>query len=391
MIKLLPKIFIKDYKNIHDPKVRNNYGKLAGIVGIITNVLLSIIKIIAGVLSLSMAIIADGLNNLSDALGSIITFIGFKMAAKPADRDHPFGHQRIEYVTGLIISFLVLFIGASLFKTGFEKIIKPTDLLISKFLLIFLGFSILLKVWQYLYYRRSGKLINSKALLTAAVDSLNDVITTTAVVISLLVTNFFELNIDGYMTVVVAIFILIGGVKLVKETISPLIGEAPDAKFIEKVCYDILSFRGVLGYHDLVVHTYGPGKTFITVHVEVDAANNVLESHNLIDSIERYINDKYQTNLVIHMDPVETKDEYTLTIKKQFEEIVKSIDPVLNFHDFRIVKGSNNINVIFDLEVPDYFEIHEKDLIDKINKKAKRINPKFNLIIIIDVIFTDYE
>ncbi|HHW99710.1 MAG TPA: cation transporter [Acholeplasmataceae bacterium] len=391
MIKLLPKIFIKDYKNIHDPKVRNNYGKLAGIVGIITNVLLSIIKIIAGVLSLSMAIIADGLNNLSDALGSIITFIGFKMAAKPADRDHPFGHQRIEYVTGLIISFLVLFIGASLFKTGIEKIIKPTDLLISKFLLIFLGFSILLKVWQYLYYRRSGKLINSKALLTAAVDSLNDVITTTAVVISLLVTNFFELNIDGYMTVVVAIFILIGGVKLVKETISPLIGEAPDAKFIEKVCYDILSFRGVLGYHDLVVHTYGPGKTFITVHVEVDAANNVLESHNLIDSIERYINDKYQTNLVIHMDPVETKDEYTLTIKKQFEEIVKSIDPVLNFHDFRIVKGSNNINVIFDLEVPDYFEIHEKDLIDKINKKAKRINPKFNLIIIIDVIFTDYE
>lgn len=391
MIKLLPKIFIKDYKNIHDPKVRNNYGKLAGIVGIITNVLLSIIKIIAGVLSLSMAIIADGLNNLSDALGSIITFIGFKMAAKPADRDHPFGHQRIEYVTGLIISFLVLFIGASLFKTGIEKIIKPTDLLISKFLLIFLGFSILLKVWQYLYYRRSGKLINSKALLTAAVDSLNDVITTTAVVISLLVTNFFELNIDGYMTVVVAIFILIGGVKLVKETISPLIGEAPDAKFIEKVCYDILSFRGVLGYHDLVVHTYGPGKTFITVHVEVDAANNVLESHNLIDSIERYINDKYQTNLVIHMDPVETKDEYTLTIKKQFEEIVKSIAPVLNFHDFRIVKGSNNINVIFDLEVPDYFEIHEKDLIDKINKKAKRINPKFNLIIIIDVIFTDYE
>lgn len=391
MIKLLPKIFIKDYKNIHDPKVRNNYGKLAGIVGIITNVLLSIIKIIAGVLSLSMAIIADGLNNLSDALGSIITFIGFKMAAKPADRDHPFGHQRIEYVTGLIISFLVLFIGASLFKTGIEKIIKPTDLLISKFLLIFLGFSILLKVWQYLYYRRSGKLINSKALLTAAVDSLNDVITTTAVVISLLITNFFELNIDGYMTVVVAIFILIGGVKLVKETISPLIGEAPDAKFIEKVCYDILSFRGVLGYHDLVVHTYGPGKTFITVHVEVDAANNVLESHNLIDSIERYINDKYQTNLVIHMDPVETKDEYTLTIKKQFEEIVKSIDPVLNFHDFRIVKGSNNINVIFDLEVPDYFEIHEKDLIDKINKKAKRINPKFNLIIIIDVIFTDYE
>ncbi len=338
-----------------------------------------------------MAIIADGLNNLSDALGSIITFIGFKMAAKPADRDHPFGHQRIEYVTGLIISFLVLFIGASLFKTGIEKIIKPTDLLISKFLLIFLGFSILLKVWQYLYYRRSGKLINSKALLTAAVDSLNDVITTTAVVISLLVTNFFELNIDGYMTVVVAIFILIGGVKLVKETISPLIGEAPDAKFIEKVCYDILSFRGVLGYHDLVVHTYGPGKTFITVHVEVDAANNVLESHNLIDSIEHYINDKYQTNLVIHMDPVETKDEYTLTIKKQFEEIVKSIDPVLNFHDFRIVKGSNNINVIFDLEVPDYFEIHEKDLIDKINKKAKRINPKFNLIIIIDVIFTDYE
>lgn len=391
MIKLLPKIFIKDYKNINDPKVRNNYGKLAGIVGIITNVLLSIIKIIAGVLSLSMAIIADGLNNLSDALGSIITFIGFKMAAKPADRDHPFGHQRIEYVTGLIISFLVLFIGASLFKTGIEKIIKPTDLLISKFLLIFLGFSILLKVWQYLYYRRSGKLINSKALLTAAVDSLNDVITTTAVVISLLVTNFFELNIDGYMTVVVSIFILIGGVKLVKETISPLIGEAPDAKFIEKVCYDILSFRGVLGYHDLVVHTYGPGKTFITVHVEVDAANNVLESHNLIDSIERYINDKYQTNLVIHMDPVETKDEYTLTIKKQFEEIVKSIDPVLNFHDFRIVKGSNNINVIFDLEVPDYFEIHEKDLIDKINKKAKRINPKFNLIIIIDVIFTDYE
>lgn len=391
MIKLLPKLFIKNYKNVHDPIVRNNYGKLAGIVGIITNLLLSITKILIGIISLSMAILADGLNNLSDSLSSIMTYIGFKIASKPADKHHPYGHQRFEYLTGLIVSIFIIIVGSTLLKSGIEKIIKPEDLKISTLTMILLGLSILIKVWQFFFYRINGKLIGSQALIATSSDSFNDVITTFVVLVCVLIYNAFKINIDGVMTLIVSIFIIMNGIKLVKETVSPLIGEAPDEEFIHKISNEIQSFKGVFGYHDLVVHSYGPGKTFITVHVEVDASKNILESHKLIDDIERYINEKYNTNLVIHMDPIELNDAYTIEVKEIISKIIKSIDPILNFHDFRVIKEYDKENIIFDLEVPDNYRIKDSELIDLITIEAKKVNPKFNLIIIIDVVFSDYE
>jgi len=391
MIKLLPKLFIKNYKNIEDPKVRNAYGKLAGIVGIITNIFLSLIKIIIGIIATSIAIIADGLNNLSDSFSSIITLFGFKMAAKPADKDHPYGHQRIEYLTGLVVSIIILLIGMMLFKSGIDKILNPSALKPTLITIIILILSILLKLWQFLFYRINGKFINSYTLVATSIDSLNDVITTFVVLISIIVYYRFQINIDGYMTLIVAIFIIINGIKLIKGTISPLIGEAPDNEFIENLGKDILSFPNVLGYHDLVVHSYGPLKTFVTVHVEVDAEQNINEAHKLIDDIERFINNKYNTNLVIHIDPIAINDEYTNGIKEIIENIIKEIDPIFRFHDFRVTKENDQINITFDLEIPANYPITNTELIDLINNKAKMYNPKFNLIIIIDIIYNDYE
>ena len=391
MIKLLPKLFIKNYKNIEDPKVRNAYGKLAGIVGIITNIFLSLIKIIIGIIATSIAIIADGLNNLSDSFSSIITLFGFKMAAKPADKDHPYGHQRIEYLTGLVVSIIILLIGMMLFKSGIDKILNPSALKPTLITIIILILSILLKLWQFLFYRINGKFINSYTLVATSIDSLNDVITTFVVLISIIVYYRFQINIDGYMTLIVAIFIIINGIKLIKGRISPLIGEAPDNEFIENLGKDILSFPNVLGYHDLVVHSYGPLKTFVTVHVEVDAEQNINEAHKLIDDIERFINNKYNTNLVIHIDPIAINDEYTNGIKEIIENIIKEIDPIFRFHDFRVTKENDQINITFDLEIPANYPITNTELIDLINNKAKMYNPKFNLIIIIDIIYNDYE
>lgn len=391
MSKLLPKLFIKNYKNIEDSKVRNDYGKLSGIVGVFTNSLLSVVKIIAGVISASMALVADGLNNLSDAASSLITLIGFKMSAKPADKDHPFGHQRVEHITGLIVSFFIIYVGATLLKSGVEKIITPEVVTPTIPILAFLVFSIILKIWQFFFYRSNGKLINSKTLMATAVDSLNDVITTAAILASLVVTYFFEINLDGYMTAAISIYIIINGIKLVKETVSPLIGEAPSIELIKNVTNDILSYKGVLGIHDLVVHTYGPGKTFITVHVEVDGSVNIIKSHDTVDNIERYINEKYNANLVIHMDPIETKNEYTNKIKEDIHNILKDIDPALKYHDLRVVRGTTHDNIIFDLEYPVDYKMNENELRKIVVQKVKEFNPRFNLIIDIDTIFHDED
>lgn len=391
MLKLLPKLFIKDYKNITNSKVRNAYGSLAGIVGIVSNLLISTIKIIAGVFSTSMALVADGLNNLSDGASSIITLIGFKVSSKPADKDHPFGHQRFEYITGLIISFLVLFVGTSLLRSGIEKIITPEDVKPNIIIFSLIVFSIIVKIWQFFFYRSCGKLINSNALKATSTDSLNDIITSTAILISLLIVYFFEINLDGYMTVAVSLYIIYTGISLIKSTISPLIGEAPCSDLTKNVTNDILSFKGVLGIHDLVVHTYGPGKTFITAHVEVDASVNVVKSHDMIDEIERYISEKHNTNLVIHMDPIETKDEYTNSIRTEVDKILNVIDSELCYHDFRVVKGSNHDNIIFDLEYPVDYKISETELREEITKRVKDIYPKCKLIIDFDMIFNDEE
>lgn len=383
MRKLLARIFIKDYQEYSNPKVRSAYGTLSGIVGIVTNIFLCVIKIVTGFFAGSISIIADGINNLSDAGSSIITLIGFKISSMPADDEHPFGHERMEYITGLIVSFIIILIGVSLFKSSIDKIINPEDIDLGIYTFIVLGISVLVKIWQWSFYRTNGKLINSTALIATSSDSINDAISTGAVLLAMIISKIFTINLDSYMGLVVSLFIIISGVKLVKETISPLIGEAPSKEFVKEVVDKIKAHEGVLGIHDLVFHSYGPLKTFITAHVEVDSQVDVLVSHDMIDNIEQEFRDE-KINLVIHMDPIDTTDTETVELRKKIGEIVHSIDENLNYHDFRMVKGFTHTNLIFDVVVPNKFKLTNEQLLNEIIVRVKEIDEKYNVVITFD-------
>lgn len=383
MRKLLAKLFIEDYKNYQDQKVRSAYGVLSGICGIVSNVLLCIIKVIAGVLSSSIAIMADGINNLTDAGGSVVTLIGFKLSSRPADSEHPFGHERIEYISALIVSFIVLFIGGSLFVTSFEKIITPTDISISLVTYIILFASVLIKLWQWNFNRQTGKLISSPVLIASSVDSISDCISTLSVILAMVLSRILHFNLDGYMGIIVSILIIINGIKLVKEAISPLIGEAPSKEFVEDVINKILKHDGVIGLHDLVIHSYGPYKTFITVHVEVDGRSDIFESHDMIDNIEQEFREE-KINLVIHMDPIDTQDEITKKLRGVIEGILSEIDEELMFHDFRLVSGPTHTNLIFDVVMPMKYKLEEHELYEVIASKVKEYDEKLNTVITFD-------
>lgn len=388
MKNILAKIFIKDYKNYQKQEVRNAYGKLCGAVGIVSNILLCAVKIITGVLISSVAILADGINNLSDAGSSIITLLGFKLSSIPADSEHPFGHQRIEYISGLIVSFIILIIGVLLMKTSIEKIITGSEAIPKKQVLItmiILFFAILVKLWQSLFYRKNGKLIGSTTLIATSQDSLNDCISTSVVLISMIITYIFpNVVLDGYMGAIVSVFIIISGIGLIKETISPLIGEAPSKEFIDDIADRILKYDGIIGIHDLVIHTYGPAKTFVTVHAEVDANVDITISHDIIDNIEHDFMDKLNINLVIHMDPVDLRCEETRQLKAMTNDILGDISVDLRFHDFRIVKGPTHTNVIFDVVVPIGFRMKNDELKSLIDSKFKDIDKKYNTVITVD-------
>ncbi|MCK9537003.1 MAG: cation diffusion facilitator family transporter, partial [Bacilli bacterium] len=311
MRKLIVKLFIKDHQNYQDNKVRVAYGKLSGIVGIVSNIFLTLVKIISGMIIGSLAIIADGINNLSDAGTSIITYVGFKLSSTPADKDHPFGHQRIEYVTGLIVAIFIFTVGLLLAYASIDKIINPKEIKFNWLIIVFLVISILIKIWQSRFYRQNGKLIKSEALIATSVDSLNDVFATSGVLLTGLIMIFFGINLDGYMSALVSIIIVFNGIKFVKQTGSLLIGEAPSEEYTEKVLAKLNQFPGVLGVHDLVIHQYGPVKKFITAHVEVDRDVDIVKNHQLIDRIEREVSDQLNCNLVIHMDPIDTKCSLT--------------------------------------------------------------------------------
>lgn len=389
MLKLLTKLFIKNYDNIDDPKVRASYGKLGGIVGIISNIILCSIKIITGFLMGSISMIADGINNLADAGSSAITLIGFKLASAPADSEHPFGHQRIEYITGLIISFIILFIGATLCKTSIEKIISGegnTWNSTTKYIMIgILSIAILIKLWQSRFNAKLGKKINSVALIATSVDSLNDCISTGAVLLSVIVSLIFpSLQLDAYMGIVVSAYIIYSGIQLIKETMSPLIGEAPTSEEIHFISENILKYDGVLGIHDLVIHSYGPGKVFITVHVEVDAKVDVTTSHDMIDNIEMEFLDKHNMNLVIHMDPIDLSCSKTMDLRLLISDVLAEIDPSLRFHDFRAVIGNTHTNVLFDVVVPPRYKLNDEELKNLISKKVNQIDSTLILKITID-------
>ena len=384
MVNFLAKIFIKDYQNIESEKVRNKYGILAGIFGIISNFILFVIKIIIGLISASISIIADAINNLSDMGSSLLTLVGFKISGKPADKDHPFGHQRIEYIIGLIIAMLIIFIGFELFTTSVDKLINPVESSMTIPVLIILVVAIIFKFLQGLFYSSVAKKINSIALKASSKDSMNDVISTSFILLGALLSFFFTYNFDGIFGLVVSGLIIITGIKLVKEGIDPLIGEKPDKDLMNKVINKVLSYDGVLGIHDLMAHMYGPQKCFVSLHVEVDSKVDVLLSHDLIDNIEKEVKEELNVELVIHMDPIETNNETLMEYVKILKEVVNEIDDFIRFHDVRLVIGETHKNLIFDLLVSFEFKYTDEELIDLVKTKIREKDPIINCVIQID-------
>ena len=380
----LVKKFIHDYENIHDINVRASYGKLSGKVGIFCNAFLFAVKFIMGTISGSVSITADAVNNLSDAASSVISLIGFKMAEKPADEDHPYGHARYEYLSGLTVAVMIILIGFELFKTSFDKVIHPSTVDFSIVLVIVLAVSILIKLWMAFFNKSLGKKINSSALEATAADSRNDVISTSAVLVAAVISHFFKINLDGYMGIAVAVFILYSGIGLVKDTLDPLLGKAPEPELVDYIQKKILSYDGVLGTHDLMIHDYGPGRKFASVHVEMAAEGDVLKSHDVIDNIERDFLSKDNLNIIVHYDPIVTKDDIVNDFRSWLMEQVKSIDPHLSIHDLRIVPGNSHTNLVFDCVMPHCINMSPSELKAEIRRLVNIKYPNYYCIITID-------
>ena len=387
MQKLLVRLFIKDYQNTKDEKVRARYGVLSGIVGIITNIILCAIKIFAGVISSSLSIVADGINNLSDAASSVVTMIGFKLSSTPADEEHPFGHERIEYISGMIVAIIIILVGCLLLKQSIEKIINPSDIEASLVTYIILSVSILAKLWQSIFYRKMSNDIDSVALKATSQDSLNDVIATAAVLVGVIVMVTTSLKIDGYLGLLVAGFIIKAGISLVLETAKPLIGENPSKEEIKEVSDKISSYEGVLGLHDLVIHQYGPNKKFITVHVEVDAKIDIMVSHDMVDNIERDFKKELGIDLVIHMDPVDIHDEATIYYKELVRRVINEYDSSFTFHDFRIVSGPTHTNLLFDVVIPIKYPKKVTEVKAELKELIEKEDEKVNVVMMIDQMY----
>ncbi len=388
MGKFLFKLLIKDYENTSNPLVRESYGKLAGIVGIVSNLLLCVMKIVIGIFSKSIAIIADGVNNLADASSSIITLIGFKLASAPEDEDHPYGHARIEYLTGLFISILIIIIGVQLFKSSVQKILNPDPLVFSYTTIIILIAAIIIKLWQASFNVTVGKKINSVALMATAADSRNDVISTSVVLISVIVSHITEVQIDGYMGCLVALFIIWSGIQLVRETSSPLLGEAPSQEVVDAILEIVTREPDVLGVHDLMVHNYGPGKIFASIHVEVDADGDLMKSHDMIDNIERIVKEELHIHFVVHMDPIKVNDPLVDKMRGVISKAVGTIEGVENIHDFRIVPGPTHTNIIFDAVISMDCTTCEKEIAAIANDAVKAIDESYYVVITFDKAYT---
>lgn len=384
MIALLSRIFIKDASNVQQPSVRQAYGILCGAVGIFLNLCLFAGKFIAGAVSNSIAITADAFNNLSDAGSSIITLIGFHMAGQKPDPDHPFGHGRIEYISGLLVSILIILMGFELLKSSFTKIIHPEDLAFSPVIIVILAASILVKCYMYFYNRQIGKKINSAAMSATAADSLSDSISTAVVLASTLTAHFSGLAIDGWCGLAVGLFICYSGFNAAKDTISPLLGQAPDREFVQQVNDIVMAHEGVLGIHDLIVHNYGPGRVLISLHAEVPADGNILTLHDMIDTIEHELRSTLSCHAVIHMDPICVNDELTERLKKMVKGYLSEISDTLTMHDFRIVAGPTHTNLIFDVVTPYDFAMPDEELIKLINDKIHTGNPQYFAVIDVD-------
>lgn len=384
MFDSIMRLLVKDYNDPQRADVREKAGRAAGAVGIATNLLLFFIKLAAGMVSNSVAIMADAVNNLTDSGSSVIMLVGFKLAGKPADEKHPFGHARIEYLSGVIVSFIVLFLGLELGKSSVEKIISPESSTFTALTLGILIVSVLLKLWQYFFYQSVGKRINSEAIAATSGDSRNDAITTAVVFAGAIFTRFTNINVDGFLGLAVAVFIVISGVKLIIETGDPLLGVAPDEAFVNAMCDKILSYNGIIGLHDLTVHNYGVGRCFASVHCEVPAEEDILKSHDIIDNIERDFLEQQGIHLVIHLDPVITGDERTNALHAQIKERVRQLYPEVSLHDFRVVWGVTHSNIVFDVAAPFSLKASESEIKAAIAKEIAAIDPSYRAVITVD-------
>ena len=388
MLTLLINLFIKDKDNISDVKVRENYGVLCSGYGIFLNICLFAGKYLAGVLSASISMMADAFNNLSDAGSSIISLIGFKLASKKPDPGHPFGHGRIEYLAGLGVSALIVIMGYQLCLNSFSKIRHPEETVFSTVSIIILSVSILVKFYMAFYSKKIGKKIDSQTLQATATDSMSDTISTFVVLIGSLITHFTGIKLDGYLGMFVGILILIAGIKSAIEVISPLLGEAPSEEFIKSVEKIVMSYDEIVGIHDLIVHDYGPGRLMITLHAEVPADGNVLDLHDVIDRAEYELGQKLNCHATIHMDPVSVGDEYVDSLKEKVKEILSNMEGIVNFHDFRVVKGNTHTNMMFDVVASYSLKKSDDEIKTEIFNKIQEYDPKLFSVITVDRDYT---
>lgn len=388
MIDWLIHRFVKDYENIHDSKVREQYGRVTSITGIACNIFLFTAKFTAGTLFHSVAIVADAVNNLSDAGSSVVSLVSFKLSSRPADEEHPFGHERFEYIASLAVAFLVLLVGLELARTSVDKIMHPDPIVFSMLSVTVLIVSILVKLWMYSYNRKIARRIDSSMMQATAADSISDVMATGAVLAATILSPLVHVQLDGYMGVIVALFILYTGYGIVRSTIDQLLGQAPSEDQVKMISNTLKKYDGVLGYHDLVIHSYGPNRCFATVHVEVNSKEDVLISHDMIDNIERDFAENHHMNVVIHLDPIVLDDEEVNAMRDQVRTIIQNINEVLTMHDFRMVVGETHTNLIFDVVVPQRFPLTDIQLHQQIDEKLHKINQQYRTVITFDRTYT---
>ena len=388
MTNFLIKHFIPNASDVKSPAVRQRYGVVSGVVGILCNALLCTAKIAAGLLTGAVSIVADGINNLSDGGSCVVSLLGFKMAGKPADDKHPFGHGRIEYVAGLIVSFIIVLMGVELAKTSLDKIFHPEEISFSWITLAVLGISILVKLWMCFFNRKMGDKIDSAVLRATAMDSLSDVAATSAVLAGFVIGYWARVNLDGYLGVLVALFILYTGVSTAKGTLDLLLGEAPDPEFVKQIQQEVLSYPEIIGVHDLIVHNYGPGHSVVSLHAEVPCDVDILKIHDTIDNAERDLKKKFDCEVVIHMDPIITDDKETNEIHQKLSSIVRLLDSRVTIHDFRMVKGPTHTNLIFDIVVPHQFRLTDDQVVESLRQAVKALDARYEIVVNVDKAYT---
>ncbi len=381
MTKLLIKLFVKDSRNVSDPAVRQRYAMLAGITGIVLNLLLFAGKLTTGILAASVAVIADAFNNVSDAGSSVITIIGFRLAGKHEDKEHPLGHGRLEYVSAFIVDMLIILVGAELLKSSVEKIISPSLPAVSTATIVLLVVAVLVKLWLFFFYRKIGNLIDSAAVKSTSIDSISDTVATSLVLISTLIARFANIGIDGWAGILVAGFILFTGIKAAKETIDLLLGTPPEPAFIQELKDFVKNYPEVVGVHDLMVHDYGPGRKIISFHAEVPSDSDINYAHDVIDCIERDMHEKFGCIVTIHLDPIVTGNKEVDEMRRMAEETAKEVDSSFTIHDFRMTSGGKHINLIFDLSIPTDCKIPDGEAAQKVAEKISEKNPDCHAVI----------